>query len=276
MRRLITFVTSVGIPSQRERVDIPGCPAGQRPGRRDGPADFEDFADWYPHPLATFMPGEPDLTCAHQRGEIAMHSLNRSSTRLRRNARLGVLSALAAGGMLLAMVQPAAAQLVDRSHQHFVATIPNQEVCGVQPVTITVDIIVNDQERLAQSGFPLFKDTGRGTVTWTNPANGKSVTEFFAGLFTKDLTVVDNGDGTITLRTAVTGVAEKVTQSNGKPLLMDVGRVVFVSVLDYNGTPTNDEDDVLISQSIESISGPHPDLQSDSALFCEVVVPALT
>jgi len=33
---------------------------------------------------------------------------------------------------------------------------------------------------------------------------------------------------------------------------------------------------VLISQTIESISGPHPELQSDFALFCQVVVPGLT
>jgi len=85
-----------------------------------------------------------------------MHSLKRSSPRLSRNARLAVLSALVACGTLLAMVQPAAAQLVDRTHQHMVATIPNQEVCGVKPVTITVDIIDNSQERLAHSGFPLF------------------------------------------------------------------------------------------------------------------------
>jgi orotate phosphoribosyltransferase-like protein len=177
--------------------------------------------------------------------------------------------------MLLVMMQPAAAQLVDRTHQHIVLTILDDEVCGV-PVTTTVDIINNSQERLAHSGFPLFKDTGQGTITWTNPANGKSVSQFFAGVSDKDLTVVDNGDGTITLRTAITGVPEKITQANGKPLTMDVGRVVFVSVIDYNGTPTNADDDVLISQSVESISGPHPDLQSDFTLFCQVVVPALT
>jgi len=203
-----------------------------------------------------------------------MHSLNWSSTRLSRNARLAVLSASVACGMLAIMVQPAAAQLVDRIHQHVVLTIPNDEVCGV-PVSTTVDIIANDQERLAKSGFPLFKTTGRGTVTSTNPATGKSFTLSFAGA-TKDLTVVDNGNGTITLRTAVTGVPEKITLSNGHPVTMDVGRVVFVSVIDYNGTPTDTSDDVLISQSIESISGPHPELQSDFTLFCEVVVPALT
>jgi len=205
-----------------------------------------------------------------------MHSLNWSSPRLPRNARFAVLSAVAAGGMLLAMVQPAAAQLVDRTHQHMVATIPNQEVCGVTPVTVTVDIINNSQERLAHSGFPLFKDTGRGTFTWTNPVTGKSVSNFFAGVSDKDLTVVNNGDGTITLRTAVTGVPEKLILSNGKTVTMDVGRVVFVSVINYNGTPTDTSDDVTISESIESISGPHPDLQSDGALFCQVVVAALT
>lgn len=186
-----------------------------------------------------------------------------------------MLSALAAGGMLLVMVQPAAAQLVDRTHQHIVVTIADDEVCGV-PVTTTADIINNDQERLAHSGFPLFMTTGRVTVTWTNPATGKSVSNFFAGALAKDLTVVDNGDGTITLRTAITGVPEKITLSNGKPITMDVGRLVIVSVIDYNGTPTNADDDVTISQSVESISGPHPELQSDFTLFCQVVVPALT
>jgi hypothetical protein len=204
-----------------------------------------------------------------------MHSLNRSSTRLSRNACLAVLSALAACGVLLAMARPAAAQLVDRTHQHIVLTIPNDKQCGI-PVTTTVDIINNSQERLAHSGFPLFKDTGQGTVTWTNPANGKSISQFFAGVSDKDLTVVDNGDGTITLRTAITGVPEKLTPANGQPILMDVGRVVFVSVIDYNGTPTDTSDDVTISESIESISGPHPDVQSDGALHCQVVVAALT
>ena len=221
------------------------------------------------------------MACHHrqdqivQKGAIAMHSLNWSPPRGSRSARLAVLSALAACGMLLAMVQPAAAQLVDRTHQHIVVTVPDDEVCGV-PVTTTADIINNDQIRLANSGFPLFMRTGRVTVTWTNPVTGKSVSNFFAGGLSKDLTVVDNGDGTITVRTAITGVPEKITQANGKPMIMDVGRLVIVSVINYNGTPTDTSDDVTISTDVESISGPHPDLQSDFTLFCQVVVPALT
>jgi hypothetical protein len=193
---------------------------------------------------------------------------------LPRGARLAGLSALVACGMLLAMVQPAAAQLVERSHEHIVETF-SDEVCDI-PVTITVDIIENIHERLANSGFPLFQSTGRAKVTITNPATGKSITNFSAGVNFKDLTVVDNGDGTITLRTAVTGLPEEVRLSDGTAAIKDVGRVVFVTVLDYNGTPTDTEDDVFISQTIESVSGPHPEAESGFTLFCEVAVPALT
>jgi hypothetical protein len=190
--------------------------------------------------------------------------------------RLAGLSAVVACGVLLVTAQPAAAGLVDRSHQHVVLTVPNDEVCGV-PVTTTIDLIANDQERLASSGvFPLLKTTGRGTFTFTNPATGKSVSQFRAGVTNKDLTVVDNGDGTLTYRTAVTGVPERIRLSDGTIVTMDVGRVVFVSVIDYNGTPTDLSDDVQISASVESVSGPHPELESDFSLFCEVVVPALT
>jgi hypothetical protein len=61
--------------------------------------------------------------------------------------------------------------------------------------------IENIHVRLAKSGFPLFQSTGPGTSIITNPETGRSVTVRFTGAV-KDLTVVDNGDGTITVRTA--------------------------------------------------------------------------
>jgi len=87
--------------------------------------------------------------------------------------------------------------------------------------------------------------------------------------------VVDNGDGTITVRTAVTGIPSEVLLSDGTVAFKDVGRV-FANVIDYHGTPTDTSDDEFISQTIESISGPHPNLESNFTLLCEVVVPALT
>src|SRR6516165_11690490 len=138
MRRLITFVTPVRNSFAARTGRHPRRPGGQRPGRRDGSVGFSRTSPTGTRIRWQLNAGQPRPTqTAHQEGgAIAMHSLNRSSTRLSRNARLAVLSALVACGTLLAMVQPAAAQLVDRTHQHMVATIPNQAVCGVKPVTI--------------------------------------------------------------------------------------------------------------------------------------------
>ena len=185
------------------------------------------------------------------------------------------LPVLLACGMLAALAQPASAQLIERSHEHIVETMPDDEVCGI-PVITTIDVIFNYQERLARSGFPLFMGTGRGTVTWTNPVNGRTVTNHVAGVFFKDLTAIDNGDGTITVRTAITGLPEQVRLPDGTIAIQDVGRVVFVNVIDYGGTPTDTEDDETISSSVESVSGPHPELESDFTLFCPTVVAALT
>jgi len=142
-------------------------------------------------------------------------------------------------------------------------------------VITTLDLVLIEQERIGPSGFPLFMLTRHGTATWTNPETGKSVTSRFAGSV-KDVSVTDNGDGTITVRTALNGIAEFLRSDDGTRLLMDVGRVVFVAVLDYNGTPTDVDDDELVSFEVESVSGPHPDLDSDGESFCETLVAALT
>ena len=49
------------------------------------------------------------------------------------------------------MVQPAAAKLIERSHDHIV-----EDLCGI-PVITTIDILENTQVRLAKNEFPLFK-----------------------------------------------------------------------------------------------------------------------
>ncbi len=189
--------------------------------------------------------------------------------------RLVLVAVAGVCGVLIAAAQPASAQLVERSHQHIVLTIPDDEVCGI-PVVTTVDFIDNELERLARSGFPLFQGTGNATVTWTNPDNGRSMVNQFRGLNFKDLTATDNGDGTLTLRTAVAGMPERISMPDNTVVTMDVGRVVFVNVIDYNGTPTNVDDDETIASDIESVSGPHPDLESDFELFCSVVSAGLT
>ena len=70
----------------------------------------------------------------------------------------------------------------------------------------------------------------------------------------------------------------RATPTRGSPgtTIKDVGRIVFATVLDYNGTPADAEDDIVISQEIVSISGPHPEAESDFTLFCPTVIAGLT
>ncbi len=170
---------------------------------------------------------------------------------------------------------PAAqAQLVDRSHEHITNTSKVQ-ICGLDLVS-TVDFVSNGQERIARSGFPLFQGIANGTQTFTNPDTGKSITNQFTGVALKDLSATDNGDGTITVRTASAGLPEKLVLPDGTIVNMDVGRVVVVSVVDYNGTPADGEDDTLLSQSVVFQAGHSPDLDSNFELFCQNLVTYLT
>jgi hypothetical protein len=184
-----------------------------------------------------------------------------------------LMAAVAACSAALSLAaQPASGQLVDRGHDHFTDTFAGQ-VCGIN-VNTTITVVMNGQERLASSGFPLFQSEGVTTVTWTNPTTGESLSARSAGV-SKDLSVTDNGDGTITVLTAFNGLAEKLTLSDGTIMSMDVGRIIFATVLDYNGTPTNPDDDTFVSSNLVSYNGPHPDAASDFSLFCSVVTQAL-
>jgi hypothetical protein len=182
-----------------------------------------------------------------------------------------IVSVLAGAGTAAPVAQ---AQLVDRSHGHITNTSEAQ-ICGLDLVS-TADFVFIGQERIARSGFPLFQLIANGTQTFTNPDTGKSITNPFTGVVFKDLSATDNGDGTITVRTASAGLPEKLVLPDGTIVNMDVGRVVVVSVLDYNGTPTNAEDDTLLSQSLVFQAGPQPDLDSNFELFCQNLVAYLT
>ncbi len=109
----------------------------------------------------------------------------------------------------------------------------------------------------------------------TNPATGKSVVDFFSGA-SKDLTVVDNGDGTITLRTAVSGVPDEITLSDGT---RGDQRCRAHRVRDRDRLPRHPHRHQRRRGTLpihQSISGPHPEAERGFTLFCPTVVAGLT
>ena len=113
-------------------------------------------------------------------------------------------------------------------------------------------------------GFAYAATRIRATDVWTNTVNGKAFTVTIAGQ-ERDQKIIDNGDGTLTIEAAFTGI-QKVYGPDGARLFMDTGITKVEILLDNNGTPANPFDDEFISFEVMANTG-----LSDTAErgFCE-------
>src|SRR4051794_14793436 len=127
------------------------------------------------------------------------------SRRARREVGMKRISVLLGIGFVVAAAAPVAAvgkpsdSFRDRINETFLddPTTTDDDFCGVLPVTTHVESVQNGFVRLDKDGHPLFRASGRATVTWTNPATGLSVSNLISGQF-RDIKVVENADGTTT------------------------------------------------------------------------------
>jgi len=135
-----------------------------------------------------------------------------------------------------------------------------EELCGIS-VTTRVQVkgnVLIFEDRVI--------DVSQVTVTWTN-TEGDSLELFVAG----PGFVEERLEGDIlTLDVRVAGIPEKLRSSDGLTAAFDRGLVIFRDTIDLNELE-NPEDDVFLGREVFFQAGPHPDLDSDFALFCEVV-----
>jgi hypothetical protein len=152
-------------------------------------------------------------------------------------------------------------------HSNFVDTEEDVDVCG-----ITVDLVARgvftDKAFFDKNGnFVRFSSTASVKVTLT-AANGRSVIISNAGQFSDVAPIIDEVARTITFVTSFIGLPEKIKTPHGPVLLRDAGIATFVDTFDL------DTGDLISSEVI--VKGPHPELESDFTLFCEVITEALT
>jgi len=102
---------------------------------------------------------------------------------------------------------------------------------------------------------------------FTSAATGKSFV--ISGAAEEPGTATDNSDGTITFVSTFRGLPEKLSILNGPILFRDAGNLTISQIYDI---ATGN----LISQVASRENGPHPGFDSGGALFCDVIVPALT
>jgi hypothetical protein len=154
----------------------------------------------------------------------------------------------------------------ERFHEHVVEFFEGDNVCGMTvDVAVTgvfTDLVFFDKE----GNFVRFTSTSSIKVTVTD-ADGDAVVIQNAGLV-QEREIVDEEAGTITFLTTFKGLPEKIQTAQGPLLLRDAGIVTFADTFDL---VTGE----FISSEVITQKGPHPELDSDFELFCDVVTEAL-
>ena len=140
------------------------------------------------------------------------------------------------------------------------------DLCGINVDVSDTGVFTNRDFFDSAGNFLRFEQTLSVKSTFTAD-NGKSVVIQAAQNVVDAAAVIDEAAGTITFSTTFKGLPEKISTPRGPVLLRDAGVITFIDTFDL----TTEQ---LISSDVV-IMGPHPDAESDFALFCEVITAAL-
>jgi hypothetical protein len=198
---------------------------------------------------------KPDPS-SHRRGS---EGSGEGSAGMRRINALAGLVAL----VVMAVVAPtaAAAPIVERFHDIFSDTNPTDNLCGVDGSSYD-----NGMDNIQVLGDGTSKDNFRFTYVFTSAATGKSVEIFIAQPLSGR--EVANPDGSVTFITVFKGLPLTIKLPKGRVLSRDAGNATIATTFDADGN--------FVSRTVSDEKGPHPLLDGDPALFCDVILPALS
>jgi hypothetical protein len=164
---------------------------------------------------------------------------------------------------VMAVMAPtvAASAPVEQFHDTFSDWNPADNLCGIDGSSYD-----NGRDNIEVFADGSSNDQFRFNFVFRSAATGKWV-ELFVAQSSSSHEVV-NPDGSMTFMTTFKGLPEKIKLPNGPILSRDAGSVTFLDTFDADGN--------FVSRSVVDEKGPHPDLESDFAIFCDVIVPALS
>ncbi len=170
-----------------------------------------------------------------------------------------VVAALALGG-----APSAVAAEPGVNHFAFSASFTQEDFCGTGQA-VNVFISVHGTEFLAPNQPVDYWNAGPGTIVYTNPLNGATVVDHFAGAFSETLISGDPA-GIHTVERTFKGLIHSYRTEQGV-LYRGAGSVVVHVV--RNGEEEDLSTEIIVDR------GPHPDVESGFTLFCETIPPAL-
>jgi hypothetical protein len=178
-------------------------------------------------------------------------------------------------GMSIAAAAPASAKPLE--HDHFVdsgskiAQDADPLFCsGIVDFPVLHEWNAEGMVLLVERGDGLIygKSVVQATDVWTNTLNDKTLTVTRSGQ-DRDRHVTDNGDGTLTIEVAVSGV-HKAYGPDGERLFIDAGTFSFEILIDAAGTPADPSDDQFIEFLGET--GSHGRMDTINRDFCQDLV----
>lgn len=171
---------------------------------------------------------------------------------------VGIVVALGLGGAPSAVA-------AEPGVNHFTITesFTDGDFCGTGQA-VDVSISIRGTEFLSPNQPVGYRNVSQGNVVYTNPQNDTTVIRHFAGPVS-DTIISGDPQGVNTHELIVSGLSGQVRTAGGS-VLLGAGYIVFHEV--FNG-------DEFVSREIIVNRGPHPNLESDLALFCDVVTDAL-
>jgi hypothetical protein len=170
----------------------------------------------------------------------------------------------------IAISSPVAAAPLEHGDVHFEFSETVENFCDVPGLTVLIEGVVDGKVLINRRGpdqLIHFMEFDRSHVVYTNLANGNAISED-AQVLQKDVRVVDNGDGTLTI--TILGPAGHIVAygPDGEVIGRQAGVRRFQIVVDHGGTPTDPSDDVFLEAFGLRENGQFGD-------FCEVAVAVL-
>jgi hypothetical protein len=183
-------------------------------------------------------------------------------------------AAVAACGLVLVgglvVSAPAAAKPLDKGHFHDVFTSDVYDCDGTlaqDAGDVSGNFVFNQR---GSSPFPYYRESVHGTVVTTNLETGGTYTNVFTAN-SRDHTIVDNGDGTITITVFASG-GSRFYDTDGNFVLKDPGQFRFAFDVDYNGTPGDPSDDVEVPDSFRVVRSSTGNSDFSDRDFCADLV----
>ncbi len=145
---------------------------------------------------------------------------------------LGTL--IAAAALVALAAPPASARIVEKVTFHDEFSGTDEDFCGAG---LAVDFAGTVDGRFqvnsrGPGGFDYFVEKTSVVQVFTDQATGLTATDIQPNTINKDLSITDNGDGTITIIALLTGGA-RTYGHEGKLIAKNSGQVRFEIVYDY-------------------------------------------